>query len=142
MPNFSYVGIDDNGAEVRGTAAADSEDQLADLLRRQGQYLLRSSTDSGSKGGVSDVRILEWINRRDVIVFTQQLGTIMATGVGLVEGLQDMEEQVKKPVMRRMIQGLRRDIEAGESLSAAMARQPKAFNDLYVNIIKAGEATG
>lgn len=142
MPNFSYVGVDDNGLEVRGTAAAESEDQLAELLRRQGHYLVRSSTGAEATTGLSDVRILEWINRRDVIVFTQQLSTIMATGVGLVEGLEDMQEQLKKPVMKRVVAAVRRDIEAGESLSTAMAKHPKAFNDLYVNIVKAGEATG
>lgn len=142
MPNFSYVGVDDNGLEVRGMAAAESEDQLAELLRRQGHYLVRSSTGAEATPGLSDVRILEWINRRDVIVFTQQLSTIMATGVGLVEGLEDMQEQLKKPVMKRVVAAVRRDIEAGESLSTAMAKHPKAFNDLYVNIVKAGEATG
>ena len=141
MPNFSYVGIDDNGIEVRGTAAADSEEQLAAQLRRQGQYLLRtSSADATSK--LSEIRILEWVNRRDVIVFTSQLSTVMATGVGVVEGLRDIEEQLRKPAMRRVVAALRRDIEAGEPLSAALDKHPKVFGDLYVNVVRAGEATG
>jgi type IV pilus assembly protein PilC len=143
VPSFSYVGVDDNGTEVRGMISAESEDQLAELLRRQGQYLIRSSAASeGGGGGVADIRILEWINRRDVIMFTSQLSTVMATGVGLVEGLLDMEEQIKKPAMKRVVAALRRDIESGESLSTSMAKHPTAFNDLYVNIVKAGEATG
>lgn len=142
MPNFTYVGVDDNGMEVHGMAAAESEDQLAELLRRQGHYLVRSSTESEARTSLADIRLFEWVNRRDVIVFTSQLSTIMATGVGLVEGLLDMQEQVKKPAMKRLIAAVRRDIEAGESLSAALARHPKVFGDLYVNIIRAGEATG
>lgn len=142
MPNFTYVGVDDNGMEVHGVAAAESEDQLAELLRRQGHYLVRSSTASEARTSLADIRLFEWVNRRDVIVFTSQLSTIMATGVGLVEGLLDMQEQVKKPAMKRLIAALRRDIEAGESLSAALAKHPKAFNDLYVNIVRSGEATG
>lgn len=141
MPNFSYVGVDDNGLEVRGIAAAESEDQLAELLRRQGQYLVRTDA-AESRTSLADIRILERINRRDVIVFTQQLATVMATGVSLVEGLVDIESQLRKPAMKRVVAAVRRDIEAGESLSAALARHPKAFNDLYVNIVKAGEATG
>lgn len=141
MPNFSYVGVDDNGTEVRGMAAAESEDQLAELLKRQGHYLLRSSTATEGTS-LTDVRILEFINGRDVIVFTSQLATVMATGIGVVEGLQDIEDQLRKPAMKRVVSALRRDIEAGESLSTAMAKHPKAFNDLYVNIVKAGEATG
>jgi type II secretory pathway component PulF len=143
MPNFSYVGVDDNGLEVRGIAAADNEDQLADLLKRQGHYLVRSSTTAGvAQGTFGDIRILEWITRRDIIVFTSQLATVMATGVGLVEGLADIEEQLRKPVMRRVVSALRRDIESGESLSSALSKHPKAFDELYVNIVRAGEATG
>jgi type II secretory pathway component PulF len=141
MPKFSYVGVDDNGLEVRGTAAAESEDQLAELLRTQGQYLVRSSAASEA-GSIAEIRILEWINRRDIIVFTSQLATVMATGVSLVEGLEDIEHQFRKPAMKRVIAALRRDISAGESLSAAMQKHPKAFTDLYVNIVRAGEATG
>jgi type II secretory pathway component PulF len=141
MPNFSYISVDDNGLELRGTAAAESEDQLSEQLRRQGQYLVRTSLAS-TRSSLQDIRILERINRRDIIFFTQQLSTVMATGVGLVEGLEDIESQLAKQAMKRVVAGLRRDIEAGESLSSAMARHPKAFSDLYVNIVKAGEATG
>ena len=63
MPNFSYVGVDDNGMEVRGIAAADNEDQLADLLKRQGPYLVRSSTAGDSEGHFGAIRILEWLSR-------------------------------------------------------------------------------
>jgi type IV pilus assembly protein PilC len=141
MPSFNYVGVDDNGFEVKGSLAAESEDQLADLLRRQGQYLVRTSL-AGEGKSLNDIRILERINRRDVIVFTSQLSTVIATGISLTEGLEDIENQMRKAAMKRVIAAVRRDIESGESLSTALAKHPKAFNDLYVNIVKAGEATG
>ena len=140
MPSFNYVSVDDNGFEVKGSQAAESEDQLAELLRRQGQYLVRT-TLAGGGGSFSDVRILERINKRDVIVFTSQLATVMATGISLTEGLEDIENQMRKAAMKRVIAAVRRDIESGEALSSAMAKHPKAFNDLYVNIVRAGEAT-
>src|SRR5688500_1626577 len=141
MPSFDYVSVDDNGLKVTGSLAAESEDALAELLRTQGQYLVRTSLASGGKS-VNDIRILERINRRDVIVFTSQLSTVMATGISLVEGLEDIEHQMRKAAMKRVIAVVRRDIESGEALSTALAKHPKAFNDLYVNIVKAGEATG
>src|SRR5689334_14013120 len=140
MPNYSYVCVDDSGGEVRGVTMAESEEQLADILRRQGQYLVRTS--EAAAGGLSEIRILERITRRDVIFFTQQLATVMATGVGLVEGLTDIEAQLKKVALKRVVAALRRDIESGESLSAALARHPKAFSEMFVNIVRAGEATG
>lgn len=141
MPNFSYVGVDDNGLEVRGTAAADSEDQLAEVLRRQGQYVISAAVADASMD-LANFRVLDRISRRDVIVFTSQLATVIATGVGLVEGLADIEYQLKKPPMKRIVSAVRRDLEGGESLSTALARHPNVFSDLYVNIVKAGEATG
>jgi type IV pilus assembly protein PilC len=141
MPHFSYVCVDDSGAELRGMAAAENEDQLADVLRRQGHYLVRAATASEARK-LSEIRLLEWVNRRDVIFFTQQLATVMATGIGIVEGLADIELQLTKQAMKRVVAALRRDIEAGESLSSAMAKHPKVFSELYVNIVRAGEATG
>ena len=141
MPNFSYVCVDDAGAELKGVAAAENEDQLADLLRRQGHYLVRT-TAASERASFTDVRILEWINRRDIIFFTQQMATVMATGIGIVEGLADIEEQLKKQAMKRVVAAIRRDIESGESLSSALQKHPKVFSDLYVNIVRSGEATG
>jgi type II secretory pathway component PulF len=142
MPSFSYVCVDDEGIELRGVAAAETEDQLADRLRRQGQYLVRSTPASESRASLAEIQLFERITRRDVIVFTQQLATVMATGVSLINGLQDIESQLTKQKLKRVIAALRRDIESGDPLSTALARHPAVFGDLYINIVKAGEATG
>lgn len=141
MPDFSYVAVDDLGQRVSGITTADTEEALADALRVQGRYLVRARPASASTD-LSQMRILERIKRRDVIFFTSQLGTVTATGVDLVAGLDDIERQITKAPMKRVVVALRQDIERGLSLSAAMARHPAAFNELYVNIVKAGEATG
>lgn len=142
MPNFNYVTVDDNGLQLKGVASAETEEQLADQLRRQGQYLVRAAVAADANSGLAGIRLFEGMNRRDVIFFTNQLATVMATGVGIVEGLEDIEQQAKKQGLRRVVAALRRDIESGESLSAALAKHPRVFNDLYVNIVRAGEATG
>jgi type II secretory pathway component PulF len=142
MPNFSYVCVDDNGIQLRGNAAAETEEQLADRLRGQGHYLVRSSPASEAGTALADIQLFERISRRDIVFFTQQLATVMATGVGLVEGLQDIESQLTKHVMKRVVAAIRRDIESGESLSTALSRHPTVFGDLYVNVVMAGEATG
>jgi type IV pilus assembly protein PilC len=142
MPNFSYVCVDDNGIELRGVAAADTEDQLADRLRRQGQYLVRSALASEGRASLAEIQLFERVTRRDVIVLTQQLATVMATGVSLIEGLQDIESQLAKQKLKRVVAQIRRDIESGEPLSTALSRHPSVFGELYINIVKAGEATG
>jgi type II secretory pathway component PulF len=142
MPSFSYVCVDDNGIELRGIAAADTEDQLADQLRRQGQYLVRSTPASQGRASLAEIQLFERITRRDIVVLTQQLATVIATGISLIEGLQDIESQLTKQKLKRIVAAVRRDVESGDALSTALARHPAVFGDLYVNIVKAGEATG
>ena len=142
MPNFRYTAVDDLGKRLMGTAAADNEEALADVLRRDGRYLVSASDAKVGGVDLSQIRILERVSKRDVIFFTAQLSTITATGGSLVEGLTDLEAQITKRPMKRVIVALRRDLEGGMSLSAALSRHPKAFNELYVNIVRAGEATG
>lgn len=141
MPNFSYTAVDDLGRRVQGTAAADNEDALELSLRAQGQHLVRASLAAAATD-LSQIRILERVNRRDLIFFTSQLATVVATGLTLVEGLQEIENQSRKQALKRVTAAIRRDVESGMSLSAALTRHPKVFGDLYLNIVKAGEATG
>jgi type IV pilus assembly protein PilC len=142
MPNFKYTAVDQLGERMTGTAVAESEDALADVLREQGQYLVEAKPAAAAGVDLSQVRLFEGIKRRDVILLTTQLATVTGTGGSVVEGLADIEQQVSKQGLKRVVTALRRDIERGMSLSAALARHPKAFNDLYVNIVKAGEASG
>jgi type IV pilus assembly protein PilC len=142
MPDFSYTAVDEFGRRVQGTTSADSETTLAGLLRARGQHLVSAETAKAAAPGLSEIRVLERITRRDVIFFTSQLAAIMGTGVPLVEGLQDIEDQIAKPTMRRVVSRVRQDIESGVSLSDALARHPRVFSELYTNVVKAGEATG
>ena len=143
MPNFRYTAVDDFGKRLIGTAAADNEDALAEVLRRDGRYLVAASAAKNILGiDPSQIRVLERVNRRDVIFFTSQLSTVTATGGNLVEGLTELELQISKRPLKEIVVALRRDLEGGMSLSTALSRHPKVFNELYVNIVRAGEATG
>jgi type IV pilus assembly protein PilC len=141
MSDFSYTAVNDFGQRVSGTAAAETEDQLAELLRSRGEHLVNARAKTAATP-FSEIRILESVNRRDVIFFTSQLATVFSTGVNLIDGLKDMEQQVEKRVVKVVVTGVRQGIESGLSLSDSLARYPKVFNDLYVSVVRAGEATG
>ncbi len=141
MPEFAYTAVDVDGRRVEGTAFAPTEDALAATLRVQDRYLVRAR-EAGETGGWRDIRLFERINRRDVIFFSSELSTILRTGIGVVDGLRDIETQIAKRPLRRVVADVRRGIENGDSLSAALARHPRTFNELYVSIVRAGEATG
>jgi len=142
MPDFAYVAVGPDGERIEGTASASNEDALAKLLRSQDRFLVEANPAKSDIIDLSQIRVLERLTRRDVIFFTTQLSTIVSSGVNIVDGLVDVELQASKFLLKRITANVRKDIESGLSLSAALERQPQAFDELYVNIIRAGEATG
>lgn len=142
MPEFAYVAVGANGQRIQGTAMAASEDALAALLKSQDQYLVQVNPADADTIDLSEIRFFENVTRRDVIFFTTQLATIISTGVNLVDGLTGIESQTTKAGMRKIIGDIKRGVESGQSLSQALERHPDAFDELYVSIVRAGEATG
>lgn len=136
MPRFSYTAKNDLGATITGVEAALSRDTLADQLANRGLYLVKAS--SGSLAGIH----IERVTRRDLVVFTSQLLPIVATGVPLLTGLEDLEASVEKQKLRNVVRGLRAGLERGSSLSDSMARYPSVFDDIYINTVRAGEESG
>ena len=141
MPEFAYVAVGPDGRRMTGKAAAASEDALADELRLRGQYLVEAGPAAAPAGPAAS-RFFDRVTRRDVIFFTSQLATVVGAGLNLVDGLRDIEAQTAKAPLAAIIADVRRAVERGMSLSSAMERHPAAFGDLYVNIVRAGEATG
>jgi type IV pilus assembly protein PilC len=142
MPEFAYVAVGANGQRIQGTAVAASEDALAALLKSQDQYLVQVNPADADTIDLSEIRFFESVTRRDVIFFTSQLATIVGTGVNIVDGLTGIESQTTKAGMRKIIGDIKRGVESGQSLSQALERHPEAFDELYVNIVRSGEATG
>ena len=141
MPEFAYVAVGANGQRIEGIATASDEDALAALLRSQEQFLVQVNPADDAID-LSEIRLFERVNRRDVIFFTTQLATIVSTGINLMEGLRGLEAQTTKRAMRKIVAHLRRSVESGQSLSTAMESYPEAFDELYVSIVRSGEATG
>jgi len=141
MPEFAYVAVGPDGQRRKGTAVAASEDALADQLRRREEYLVEAGP-ADRPVDLAAVRVLDRVSRRDVIFFTSQLAAVIGAGVNLVDGLADIEAQAVKAPLKAIVADVRRGVERGLSLSSALERHPKAFGDLYVSIVRAGEATG
>jgi type IV pilus assembly protein PilC len=141
MPEFAYTAVDGAGQRVSGTLSARDENALALQLRQQERYLVRAKLADDTID-LSEVRLFERVNRRDLIFFTSQLATMVSTGVSLVEGLRDVESEITKVPLKRSVARLRRDVESGHSLSEALDRQRGVYGELYINIVRAGEATG
>jgi type II secretory pathway component PulF len=141
MPEFAYVAVGPEGQRLKGSAVAANEDALAEQLRRQDQHLVEAAPADAAID-LAAVRVFDRVTRRDVIFFTTQLSTVISAGVNLVDGLRDIEAQAVKAPLKTIIADIRRGVERGTSLSSAMERHPSAFDELYVGIVRAGEATG
>ena len=139
MPAFVWKGKTRDGKVVSGEKVADNKEAAMALLRRD-QILVSSVKEKGREfvlpkfgGGVPS---------KDLAIFTRQFSVMIDAGLPLVQCLEILGSQQENKTFAKVLQQTRMDVEGGASLADAMRRQPKAFDDLYTNMIAAGEAGG
>ncbi len=140
MPSFVWSGRTRAGQSQEGVLLADSRDAAVASLRRQ-QIQVTSIREKGREVRILP-RLTRGISQKRIAVFTRQFSVMLDAGLPLVQCLEILGEQEENPVFAQAIEKVRTDVEAGSSLAEAMRRQPKAFDDLYVNMVAAGEAGG
>lgn len=148
MPEYTYEALDKSGKQVKGIIEASSEEVIIEKLRNMGYYPL-SVTLNKKKAAQVDVlalpglrNIFHRIKRKHVVTFTRQLATLIDAGLPIVRSLRILEEQVESVVFKEKIKRIADDIESGSTLSDALAKHPKIFDALYVNMVRAGELGG
>ena len=131
---YEWEGRDRNGKNVKGETRAASETVVSATLRRQGIMVTRVRKRRMSGGGS--------IKQKDIAVFTRQLATMMKAGVPLLQAFDIVARGSVNPRMTRLLNDIRGDVESGTSLSMAFRKRPMQFNQLYCNLVEAGEAGG
>lgn len=133
---FTWQGMDKKGNRIKGRSLAPDEPALRAELRRQGivPSRIRKQTSAFRSGGKP--------KPEDIAVFSRQLATMLAAGIPLVQGLEIVGNGHDKPSMQKLILDIKADIEGGTSLHEALAKHPLYFDDLYVNLVEAGEQAG
>jgi type IV pilus assembly protein PilC len=132
---FTWEGKDRKGNRVRGRALATHEMMLRADLRRQGIVPLRvRKQGSSGRGGKPTAE--------DIAVFSRQLATMLQSGIPLVQAFEIVGAGHDKPSMQRLILDVKATIEGGSTLHEALARHPLYFDDLFVNLVEAGEQAG
>lgn len=153
MPRFAYTALDARGSEQSGSLDAANPAQASARLRSQGLFPTELTLQGTAKRRVradqSKTFAAPWrisfgsgISRAELAVFTRQLATLLRAGMPLVRGLEVLARQERNPATRVVIQKLAERLRAGGTLSAAMAENPRIFDRLYVNMVRAGEAGG
>jgi type IV pilus assembly protein PilC len=140
MAEFDYKAINKKGQAISGTVASSSREAAVADLRSQG-YQLLSIKESKGKGlqksfGKRKVKL------KDLVIFTRELSTMVSAGVPLPRALGTLQDQIEDKYFKSVIASINHDVESGAPLADAMAKFPAVFNDIYVNMVKAGEAGG
>ncbi len=156
MQRFNYVARDNDGREQRGTVDAKDRGQALAVLRQNNlspQSLTaaaNSDVQQKAKGGLGSLEIKirkpkflrGRVKHKDLMVLTRQLATLVESGLPLVRGLRILQKQAKNDDMKEVLAGIGAAVESGSNFSDALARYPGYFDNLYVNMTKAGEAGG
>ena len=132
---FAWEGRDKRGARIKGKSLAPDEQTLRAELRRQGVAPSKIRKQrQGRKGGK--------VNPADIAVFSRQLATMLAAGIPMVQAFEIVGAGNEKPAMQKLVLDVKADVEGGTSLHEALAKHPLYFDDLYVNLVEAGEQAG
>src|SRR5882672_3802321 len=161
MTSYSYIALDARGRETRGALSVESQLEAVRRLKEMGFFPTKvtpgrkAPAASGAKalsrqpatGGLlkrsfSIPGLSGRVKPRAVLTFTRQVATLLEAGMPLTRGLKLIQEQDCEPGLKRVISEIVSAIEGGSSLSEAMAMHPRAFNGLYVQMVKAGEISG
>ncbi|PHS03177.1 MAG: type II secretion protein F [Blastopirellula sp.] len=148
MPTFQFEAMDAEGQEIRDVIDAQTEDEAQATIRQMGYFITRISEKKSRadaavkkkrrKGGFS----IGGVKHKHLTTFTRQLAILQNAGLPILRSLKILEQQQKPGRLKTSLMDVCEDIEGGAGLSEAMAKCPKCFNRLYVNMIKAGEAGG
>ncbi|MCB1194576.1 type II secretion system F family protein [bacterium] len=153
MSKFKYVAMNNQGKEVTGLIESDNTVSAISKLREQGLFPTRVTLDKSSNrtGGTQKKSILsaditlfspKRVKGSLLAMFTRQLATLIDAGLPLLRSLNVLRDQQKPGALKNSLDDIAASVEGGSTFSEAMAKWPKIFTPLYVNMIKAGEAGG
>ncbi|MCA8988163.1 MAG: type II secretion system F family protein [Planctomycetaceae bacterium] len=155
MPTYLVKSMDNTGLEVKETIEANSEQEAQQKIREKGFFVTEIKEKSSKKKkeatkvtaktdqqGKKKSFSMGKVKAKKLCTFTRQLSTLQDAGLPILRSLRILEGQSKPGPLKNALIGVIEDVESGNTLSEAMARQPKAFDNLYVNMVKAGEAGG
>lgn len=141
MPLFKYQAINSSNKTVEGSFNATDKPAALALMAKQGLKPISIEVQSKAKKGTISF-LKPKVKITDLVLFTRQLSTMVSAGVPLLRSLNTMRDQVENETLRDVITQMIKDIEGGESLADSMAKHPDVFSDIFVNMIRAGEAAG
>src|SRR5664279_292591 len=140
MSTYVFKAIDLAGGKARGEVEAESKQAVSDQLKQRGLIVLDIADKHSSRQ--IELAFMKRVKPAELAIFSRQLSTMISSGMSILRSLYVLEEQTESKFLKETIVAVRKDVEAGLSLSDAMARHPKVFNPLFVAMTQAGEMGG
>src|SRR5260370_20032459 len=141
MPVFEFTARNLKGDLVKDKIDLASRDDVIAHLRKNRMVVVQVREAKGKSGSVLDF-FKAGVKTRDVVIFTRQFSTMINSGLPLVQALDILQQQTENKVLAEVTRQVVYDVESGHTLADALRKHPKAFSDLYVNMVAAGEAGG
>ncbi|NLE38249.1 MAG: type II secretion system F family protein, partial [Pirellulaceae bacterium] len=150
MPTFQFEAMDSTGQEIKDVIDAPSEEEAQATIRQMGYFVTKISVKRSRKADAAKKAdkkkgksfAIGGVKLKTLTTFTRQLSILQDAGLPILRSLRILEQQCKPGALKNSLIDVCDEIEGGSTLSEAMAKSPKAFNRLYVNMVKAGEAGG
>jgi type IV pilus assembly protein PilC len=141
MATYAFKALDLGGSPSKGEIEASDKQAVASQLRSRGLIVVDIEEQAAANAGDIFARFKK-VSADDLVIGTRQLATMVQSGMSLLRALYVIEEQTENEKLRDIWIEVRKDVEAGVSLSEALSRHPDAFNELYVAMVQAGETGG
>lgn len=144
MPQFSYVAVNGQNKSVSGSFESQNRSTAMAALTKQGlrPVSIRETTQKTSGFSFLDFLGKDKVKSDDLVVFTRQLSAMVSAGVPLLRALSSLHDHTQSKALASVTSGIVKDVEGGLALADALAKYPNTFNDVYVNMVRAGEAAG
>lgn len=143
MAEFSYTARAQDGTTHKGTISAESK--AAAIRSLHNRNLIPLVVEGGKKGGMNmEIKLpgSGKVKTRDLVIFTRQLAVMVNAGVPIMRALSILKEESESPALQKVLETVTADVQGGTSLADALAKHPKVFEPIYVNMVRAGEAGG
>lgn len=138
---FKYKSIDDKGINKEGEIDASSRDMAISGLQRRG-FIVLSIKEADEKNSIFDLSFFNKVSNKDVVVLSRQIATLFGAQVSALKAFSMLSANAENKLLGKKLNQISDDLQAGLSISSALAKHPDVFSDFYVNMVKVGEETG
>ncbi len=144
MPKYLYIATNAQNKSITGSLEANNKAAAMTALSKQGLRPISLKEGGATKRGFSLDDLLggNKVKSDDLVMFTRQLSAMVGAGVPLLRALTSLEDHTESKALKKILAGVTSDIQSGASLADSLGKYPTAFNDVYVNMVRAGEAAG